>query len=156
MSHDKRSTEVERIADQLRRVYEGPSWLGPSVKELISDIDEERARRHSLAGVHTIWELALHITTWLRIARERLSATQALDATPEEDWPPMAGAWEDAKSSLAGEMRAVEQAILKFPEERLREPAPAREPQSFYELLHGVIQHTAYHAGQIALLKKAM
>ena len=27
---------------------------------------------------------------------------------------------------------------------------------SYYELLHGIVQHDAYHAGQIAILKKVL
>jgi hypothetical protein len=67
----------------------------------------------------------------------------------------MEGTWQDAVFSLARETTALEQAILAFPDERLEESAPAAEAQTFYVLLHGVIQHSAYHAGQIALLKKA-
>jgi uncharacterized damage-inducible protein DinB len=147
-------TEPERIARQLRLFYEGPSWLGPSLKLLLSDIDEERARARRSTDVHTIWELVLHIAGWLRVSRERLSATHTRDIDATEDWPPVAGSWRDALSSLETETGALEQAILKFPEERLQESAPATEPQTFYVLLHGVIQHSAYHAGQIALLKK--
>jgi uncharacterized damage-inducible protein DinB len=27
---------------------------------------------------------------------------------------------------------------------------------SYYELLHGIVQHDAYHAGQIAILRRVM
>ena len=27
---------------------------------------------------------------------------------------------------------------------------------SYYELLHGIVQHDAYHAGQIAIIKKVL
>ena len=27
---------------------------------------------------------------------------------------------------------------------------------SYYELLHGIVQHDAYHAGQIAILKRVI
>ncbi len=146
--------ETERIADQLRRIYEGPSWLGPSIQKLLSDVDEERARRRTLPGAHTIWELVLHITAWLRIARERLVATEIREPDSAEDWPAIREDWEEAKSALEAEVHALGQAILKFPDERLEERAPAVEEQTFYQLLHGVIQHSAYHAGQIAVLKK--
>ena len=155
MPVEQKSIEIDRIGDQLRRLYEGPSWLGPSLKELLSDVDEERARQRTIPDAHTIWELVLHITAWLRISRERLSATHNRDVDAAEDWPRMSGFWRDALSSLERETHALEQAIFAFPEERLQERAPAREAQSFYVLLHGVIQHSAYHAGQIALLKKA-
>jgi uncharacterized damage-inducible protein DinB len=155
MSIQQKGAEIERIASQLRLVYEGPSWLGPSLKELIAGIDERPARRRPLPNAHTIWELVLHIAAWLRIARERLSATHTRDAEAAENWPPMNASWQDAVSALERETYALEQAILNFPEERLQESAPATEAQTFYVLLHGVIQHSAYHAGQIAVLKKA-
>ncbi len=146
--------ETERIADQLRRVYEGPSWLGPSIKKLVSDVDEERARRQTLQDAHTIWELVLHMTAWLRIARERLVATEIREPDSAEDWPAIRGDWEEAKWALESEINALGQAILKLSDERLDERAPAIEEQTLYQLLHGVIQHSAYHAGQIAVLKK--
>lgn len=148
------STECHRIAHQLARLYGGPSWLGPSLKELLRDVDDAAARRRVLSDVHTIWELVLHMTAWLRIARERLSARNNRDADILENWPPIAGSWHEALSLLEQEVSDLEQAIRAFPPQRLGENAPATEPQTFYELLHGVIQHSAYHGGQIALLKK--
>ena len=146
--------ETDRIADQLRLFYFGPSWLGPSLKEILIDVDEERARSRPLPTTHTIWELVLHIAAWLRISRERLSATSIRDPDEQENWPDMTGSWQDAIKSLEAETCNLEQAIRGFPEERLEEKAPASEAQTFYVLLHGVIQHSAYHAGQVALLKK--
>jgi uncharacterized damage-inducible protein DinB len=150
----ERASEIARIADQLRRVYEGPAWLGPALTAILSDVTQEQAADRRIANAHTIWELVLHIAAWMRIARERLTATQTRDHTEDENWPAMAGSWQEALAVLEREERQLEQAILRFPDERLNEPAPATEPQSFYELLHGVVQHTAYHAGQIVLLKK--
>jgi len=150
----KQMLETERIADQLRRFYEGTSWLGPSLRELVSDVPPERAANGPAAGTHTIWELVLHITAWLRIARERLSAASVFDPTNEENWPAIHGSWAQALEQLETEVSALENAIRSFPPERLNDPAPAAEPQTFYILLHGVIQHSAYHAGQIAILKK--
>jgi uncharacterized damage-inducible protein DinB len=147
-------SEVARIADQLRRVYEGKAWLGPALTDILSDVTPEQAARRPIGNAHTIWELVLHIAAWMRIGRERLTATRTRDHTEEENWPPMAGSWQDALAMLEREERQLEQAILIFPEERFNEPAPATEPQTFYELLHGVVQHAAYHGGQIVLLKK--
>lgn len=155
MDAQGKDQETRRIATELRLLYGGTSWLGPSIQALIGDVDEERARSRPIANSHTIWELVRHMAAWLKIARDRLSATSVRDATADENWPSMDGTWEDAKSHLADEVAALEQTILKFPDERLEERAPASQPQTFYILLHGAIQHTAYHGGQIALLKKA-
>jgi uncharacterized damage-inducible protein DinB len=153
-NQDGSTSESARIAEQLRRMYEGPAWHGPALKEVLAEADEERVSARPLASVHTIWELVLHTAAWMRIARERLSATSTRDHTAEENWPPMGSSWTDALRLLDREERELEQAILSFPADRLNEPAPATEPQTFYTLLHGVVQHIAYHAGQMAILKK--
>ena len=96
----------------------------------------------------------LHLAAWSKIARERLTLPGERDPTGEEDWPRTDGQWNDALAALDRQMLLLQDAILAFPLERLHEPAPASEPQSFYVLLHGIVQHMAYHAGQIAILVK--
>jgi hypothetical protein len=44
--------------------------------------------------------------------------------------------------------------VAALPESRLRERVPGKR-YDFYFMLHGVAQHELYHAGQIAILKKA-
>lgn len=148
--------EIARIADQLRRMYEGPAWHGPALKALLDGVTEQQASARPVPQAHTIWELVLHINTWARVARERLRAEQNIDPTPEQDWPTPTGAWQSALGALEAECHNLEGAIRFFPEERLNDPAPGTEPQTFYILLHGAVQHIAYHAGQIALLKKGL
>jgi uncharacterized damage-inducible protein DinB len=148
------SSETSRIANQLRRMYDGPAWHGPALMELLDGITQGQAAARPLPNAHSIWELVLHIAAWVRVARERLSATENRDPSPEENWPAATGAWTDALRSLEQEQRDLEQAILAFPDDRLNDPAPGTEPQTFYIMLHGAIQHVAYHAGQIAILKK--
>jgi hypothetical protein len=147
--------ETERIAEQLRLLFEGPSWLGPPIDVLLAGISRKTACSRCLAGVHTIWELVLHIKAWLRVARVRLTASTPVDPGGDENWPAPTHSWQDAITALGEEMTALRKAILDFPPERLDEIVPAVEPQTFYVLLHGVIQHSAYHAGQIAMLKKS-
>ena len=38
---------------------------------------------------------------------------------------------------------------------RLRDRVPGKR-YDFYHMLHGIAQHELYHAGQIAILKKAL
>ena len=147
--------ETERIAEELSLLFEGTSWLGPPIYDLLADISEETASQRPQAGVHTIWELVLHVGAWLRIARLRLSASSPVDPTEDENWPAPSGSWQGALVGLRNEVTALRGAILDFPPDRLEDAAPAIEPQTFYVLLHGVLQHSAYHAGQIAVLKKA-
>ncbi len=151
-------TEVERIADQLRRAYEGEAWHGPPLKEILAGITAEQATRRVVANAHTIWELVLHIAAWESIVRRRLGG-EAVKATPEMDWPPVRdaseAAWKGALDALERGNRQLRQAIAALSDDQLREKVVG-EKYSAYGMLHGVIQHDLYHAGQIAILKKAL
>jgi hypothetical protein len=74
------------------------------------------------------------MAAWLRISRERLSATRTRDADERENWPSMDVAWQDATSSLEVERCALEQAILDFPEERLFEKGTGHRTTDFLRL----------------------
>jgi hypothetical protein len=80
------------------------------------------------------------------------------DLADEENWPPVADAGEDAwRAAVAnlGEVgRRLRGAVRKLSDEDLERIVGGRE-YSVYFLLHGIVQHGLYHAGQIALLKKA-
>ena len=135
-------------------MYEGPAWHGPALLEVLAGVTADQAESRTIPGAHTIHELVAHLAAWLRIARERLTASSIRDHSDEENWPTTLPAWETSLTQLEAAEHDLEAAVLQFPLERLHDVAPATEPQTFYVLLHGVIQHGAYHAGQIALLKK--
>jgi len=153
-------TEIDRILDQLKRAYEGPAWHGPSVKEVLNGVTAERAHQRPLAGAHTIWELVHHIAVWEDVGRRRLEGDPAeVPISSPEDWPPADdatdAAWEKAKTALERGHQALVEAISRVPESRLDEPI-LEGKSTVYVTLHGVIQHDLYHAGQIAILKKAL
>ncbi len=148
--------ETERMAEELRLLFEGPSWLGLSIDSLLAGISGESASSRPIGNAHTIWELVLHVAAWIRIARLRLTASSPVEATESENWPVASGDWRNAVAGLRTEAAALQEAIVVFPPDRLEEFALAGESQTFYVLLHGVIQHSAYHAGQIAVLKKVI
>src|SRR5947209_5838306 len=63
-------------------------------------------------------------------------------------------AWQQTVNTLFSTHRAFWQAIEAFEDNRLEEKVPGRS-YSFYVLFMGWADHMIYHAGQIALLKKA-
>jgi uncharacterized damage-inducible protein DinB len=149
--------EVSRIADQLKRAFEGEAWHGPAVREVLAEVTAEMAAAHPVAGAHSIWELALHISAWEDAARRRL-AGDAAQLSPEENFPPVTdtseAAWQRTLTAIADRHQQLQAAIAGLTDAEL-ERTVAGQTYSVYFLLHGVVQHDLYHAGQIALLKKA-
>jgi uncharacterized damage-inducible protein DinB len=153
------NTECLRIADQLRRAFEGKAWHGPSLKELLADISPEQASMHPIATGHSIWELVSHIEVWTE------AAAQAVDGVPmakivgtDRDWPPVrepsARTWTAALSRLFATGDQLFRRIEQFGDARLGETVPGRQ-YDFYYLFHGIVQHSLYHGGQIAFVKRA-
>jgi uncharacterized damage-inducible protein DinB len=151
--------EVERIADQLKRAHEGGAWHGPAVEELLKDLSAEQAAARPVAGAHSIWELVAHVEAWERAVLRRLGGDPAHIYNTEEDWPSVAAAteeaWAAARQKLSETYVALREATLKLDDAQLDEPIlPGMSTR--YVSLHGAVQHTLYHAGQLALVKKAL
>jgi uncharacterized damage-inducible protein DinB len=151
-------SEIERIVDQLRRAFEGNAWSGPSVQEVLAGIAPEQAAARPIAGAHSIWETVLHIATDEDVVRRRLGGEVIVDLPPEQDWPwvpePTEDAWIQALKDLDEAHGRLLETVAQLSRERLDEIVPGMG-YSVYVMLHGVVQHGLYHAGQIAILKKA-
>lgn len=149
--------EIERITDQLERAFEGKAWHGPSVLEIIEGITSRQASARPFNGLHNIWEIVLHIAAWEGAVLRRLNGDRAQLPT-EEDWPLVAAtsdeAWEQTRQALKQGHDDLRSAIADLDESRLDEPI-IEGLASVYVTLHGIVQHDLYHAGQIAILKKA-
>lgn len=152
-------SEIERISDQLRRAFEGEAWHGPSVRQLLATTTCGQVAKRPITGAHTIWEIVVHMSVWEAVVRRRLLGEIIIDLAPEEDWPAVTNvtepAWRKTLEQLEKSHMQTKQAIAQLTDERLAETVPGKG-YTVYVMLHGVIQHDLYHAGQIALLRKAL
>lgn len=150
-------SEVERIQDQLERAFTAKAWHGPSLLELLADIDATKAASRPIASAHSIWELVLHIAAWDRAVADRLAGGRGA-VTDEENFPAVndtsEGSWQKAIETLKQNHQELMEAMGQVEESRLDEPI-VEGMSSVYVHLHGAVQHDLYHAGQIAVLKKA-
>jgi uncharacterized damage-inducible protein DinB len=150
-------TEIDRIVDQLSRGFDGDAWHGDPLMKILDGITAAQAAAHPIQGAHSIWEIVNHIRAWRPAVVTRLSGKVA-ELHGADDWPPVTDttdtAWRNCISDLRAKHEAFMKAVRAFPENKLNDNAPNRD-HSFYVLLHGMVQHDLYHAGQIAILKKA-
>ena len=151
-------TALSIIADNLRRSFEGDAWHGPAVMEILKDVTARQAAARPIADAHSVWELVLHVTTWQSIVTRRLKG-EACVPSPAENFPKVrdksAAAWKRTLASLRRRHDELAAAVAALAESRLPEIVPG-ENYTVEFMLHGVIQHDLYHAGQMALLKKAL
>ena len=80
------------------------------------------------------------------------------DVATEVDWPPVTAIGEAEWLETLNRLRTAHQdlrATLRSLDEAQLDERPCPEASPRHVQLHGAIQHDLYHAGQIALLKKA-
>ena len=153
-------SETARLADQIRRAFNGEAWHGDSLMEILQGVDAAMAAAHPIKNAHSIWELVLHIAAWDGAVLKRTGGT-AVQLSDEQNFPPVKNtsesAWSQAIEHAKRTHNELVHAVAAFPDARLAEQVPGKN-ESYYDFFYmfsGIVQHELYHAGQIALLKKA-
>jgi hypothetical protein len=155
--------ENQNIAELIARVTAGDPWHGPNVEQLLAGVSAADAARRPSPEVHSLWELVLHMTGWAGEVRQRLNGRAAQD--PEAgDWPPVGEVseerWAAAKTALFDVHRDLASAVARLDPAALVEPVvdfrdrPLGTGLSKYVTLHGLLHHTVYHSGQLAVVRK--
>lgn len=151
------------LADELSKAYNGDAWHGNNVLSLISGADPTKVFTHPIPNAHSIAELVLHLTAWTEEATERLSGQSAKEPK-RGDWPSPVEQSENAWEFMVNDFKRANENLLMVVanldgDSWSKEIVDERDPSlgtgvDHAQLLNGLIQHHAYHAGQIALLLK--
>ena len=152
-------SECVRLADQIRRAFEGHAWHGDSLLKLLGGVNAKTAAAHPIKNAHSIWELVLHIAAWDGAVVRRAQG-QAAKLTARQNFPPVEDtsetAWQNTLAHLKATHVELVSVVEDFPDSRLMDQVPGRKQKdyNFFYLFSGIVQHELYHAGQVALLKK--
>jgi uncharacterized damage-inducible protein DinB len=152
-----RDHELSGILDDLERGYNGDAWHGPPLRKVLDGVTAETASSRPIPGGHSIWEIVLHLAVWEGVVVRRIEENIPIESPDEGDFPLVgertAAAWETALGLLDAQHDRLIQTVSALDPSRLREPVAGKD-YTVDHMLRGVAQHMAYHAGQIALLKK--
>jgi len=156
-------TRSEKLSVELYNSVFGDPWHGTCLKDILENISFEQANKRSIPPAHNIIELTLHLDAWTEEVLSRFNGNISTEPSMG-DWPnPKDNTeeyWQAVKQKLFADTNKLIAVIKKFPEDRLDEiNGGERNAQlgtgfSFEGLIIGLVQHNAYHSGQIALLKK--
>ena len=149
-------SELEFVADQLNRAFDGEAWHGPALMEVLEGVDAKAAAAHPIPEAHSIWELVLHLAAWEQVIARRIHG-EALMPSDDENFPqvqrPTDAAWREALQKLRSAHASLIQLVSAMKESRLNDQVPGKDYDLRF-MLTGAAQHAAYHGGQISLLKK--
>lgn len=152
--------EIFFIAEQLKDAYQGDPWYGRPLKALLAEVPEDQAFQKP-AGQHSLLELLWHTITWQEFTLHSLQPVEGRSLAYFEamDWRPLDHA--DTSLWAAGLARLDETqneliALLQRQEDSLLHQQVPERSYHFRKLLHGLVQHDIYHAGQIAYVRKLL
>ena len=146
----------EQIAKHFRQIHFGGNWTSVNLKETLADTDWQQGTR-KMFSLNTIAALVYHTNYYVSevmkvLKGEPLNAHDkfSFDCPPiesQDDWAKLLDkTWTDAENFAS----LVEQ----LPEDKLWETFAGEKYGNYYRHLHGIIEHTHYHLGQIVLIKK--
>ena len=142
--------QAHRLADQMERSFRGGAWHGPAIAEVIEGIDAKKALHSEPPAAHSILDLVRHLSFWIRAAHDRIVGSNGFDAAA--DWPdlgaPAETSWSEAREALELAHTQLIAAVRELDDDRLDEALRGSAP-SIRGLLLGILQHNAYHTGQI-------
>lgn len=154
--HEKNLALNKTIALQFRSVYFGGNWTSVNMKDTLQDIGWKQAIR-SVEGMNSIALLVFHTGYYVHevlkvlrggplLAHDKFSFAMP-PITSEDDWNAL------VKKTLE-EANEFANAVEVIPEDQFGADFADPKYGSYYRNIHGIIEHTHYHLGQISLLKK--
>lgn len=151
-------TLIKQIAKHFRDVHFGGNWTSVNLKDTLADVTWQQAVT-PVHNLNTIAVLVFHVNYYVSavlkvLEGEPLNASDKYSfdlpaITSEDDWQKLV-----TKALTAAELFA--QQIERLDELKLFEDFTDPKYGNYYRNLHGIIEHTHYHLGQISLIKKIL
>ncbi len=159
------TTTGQVVARLLETALDAEPWYGLSTSRFLAGLTAKQAASHPITACHSIWEIVLHMVAWQGEVVRRLAGGTPADPV-EGDWPVVGDTtdarWLAALQMLSASTRATAGALRDVSDESLSAMVGGSERNvsigsgiDRHELIVGLLQHNAYHSGQIALIRKA-
>jgi uncharacterized damage-inducible protein DinB len=150
--------ETKRITKLLVDIYNGSPWIDVNLAGTLKKIDAGVAARKISPQWNSIWEIVNHLISWRlnvlqRIQDEIITTPGNNYFAPVEDVSE--DAWQETIKKLADSQQQWMKLLKKFKRKDL-EKNYSSNGMSYYEHIQGIVQHDAYHLGQIVLLAKGL
>ncbi|WP_410222367.1 DUF1572 domain-containing protein [Pedobacter sp.] len=147
---------VKQIAKHFNDVHFGGNWTTVNLKDLLADVTWQEATTQ-LYQLNTIAVLVFHINYYVSAVLKVLQG-KTLNASDKYsfDLEPIVNEeqWQALVNKALKEAALFSYELEKLAEEQLLTDFTDAKYGNYYRNISGIIEHTHYHLGQIALIKK--
>lgn len=148
----------KQLAKHLHDVFFGGNWTVSNLHDNLEGITIQQAIAQ-VNGFNTIASLTFHIHYFVKVAtrvleegilegNDKLSFNHP-SINSQEDW-------DDLKKEVFTAAEKFSKQVAELPENKLFEDFTDEKYGSYYRNILGIIEHTHYHLGQIALTRKVV
>jgi uncharacterized damage-inducible protein DinB len=148
--------ESQRIQALFTDLYHGHPWVDVTLDDTLSFITAAQAFQRPIKDGNTIWEIVNHIVSWRENVLERVQ--DEVLQTPANNYiekinDPSEEAWQQTLEALETTQKKWLYFLSTFNEMDFAKEYPVNK-LTYYQHVHGILQHDAYHLGQLVLLAK--
>ncbi len=147
-----------QIAKHTRDIHFGGNWTSVNLKDTLSDITWEQANA-TVHDLNSIAQLLFHINYYVSTILKVLQGGP-LDAHDKYsfDCPPIQSQedWDSLRNKVWADAETLASLVEQLPDEILPGDFIDKKYGSYFRNLQGMIEHSHYHLGQIALIKKIL
>ena len=150
--------ETKRIAGLFEKLYDGSPWIDVNLSDALAKITAKKAATHIFDNCNSIWEIVNHLINWRQNVLKRIQGK--VIKTPDNNYFENIAdssdfAWKRTLEKLDNSQRQWLIFLDSFKADDFSKVYPNNQ-MTYYEHIHGIIQHDAYHLGQIILLTKCL
>jgi uncharacterized damage-inducible protein DinB len=148
--------ETQRITKLFEDLYDGDPWIDVTILGVLKNVSAQQAAKKIAPGRNSIWQIVNHIISWRENVLLRVQGT--VINTPNNNYfieiaDISETAWQQSLERLQNSQQQWIAFLKHFNELGFDKIYPTNK-MSYFEHIHGIIQHDAYHLGQIVLLTK--
>ncbi|RYY50194.1 MAG: DinB family protein [Chitinophagaceae bacterium] len=143
----------QRLRKLFEDHFEGEPWIDVQIWNAIKDLPYADAAKN-VYGLNSIWQMVQHMASWRQTLLRRLTG-EHIPSPANNYFEPIPVINEQAWQNTLQQLRHSQEALLNYLESGIQmDEVQPGSSYSRYELLQGLLQHDAYHLGQIVLVRK--
>ena len=147
--------ELQRINKMFADLFAGDPWIGVNIMDSLKKISAHQANK-KIGEHNSIWEILHHLIEWRSNVLQRIQSKVMI--SPDNNYfsaidDDSESAWKNTVNKLTASQESWVELLNNIREDDLENTYPVNG-MSYYEHIHGILQHDAYHLGQINLLLK--
>ena len=147
-----------QMAKHFREVFFGGNWTSVNLKETLDDVSWQQAVT-KIGDLNSIAVLVYHINYYVSAVLKVFEGGK-LEASDKYsfDLSPMTNdeEWKALQDKAFAEAEKFANLVEQMPNEKFAQVFVDEKYGTYYRNIHGIIEHTHYHLGQISLIKKML